>query len=61
MKTITTSEKRPHITVLINTYNYGQFIEEAVDSVLAQDYPMDKVEILVVDSDARGLKNFGAA
>ena len=49
METITTSEKRPHITVLITTYNYGQFIEEAVDSVLAQDYPMGKVQILVVD------------
>jgi hypothetical protein len=49
METITTREKRPHITVLITTYNYGQFIEEAVDSVLAQDYPIDKVEILVID------------
>jgi hypothetical protein len=29
----------PLITVLIDTYNYGQFIEEAVDSVLAQDFP----------------------
>lgn len=49
METINTSGKRPYITVLITAYNYGQFIEEAVDSVLAQDYPMVNVEILVID------------
>jgi glycosyltransferase involved in cell wall biosynthesis len=40
---------RPLITVLIDTYNYGRFIEEAIDSVLAQDFPLEQVEILVVD------------
>ena len=39
----------PHVTVLIDTYNYGRFIEEAVESVLSQDFPMDQLEILVVD------------
>lgn len=39
----------PLITVLITTYNYGQFLEQAIDSVLAQDFPLDKVQILVVD------------
>jgi glycosyltransferase involved in cell wall biosynthesis len=39
----------PRVTVLIDTYNYGRFIEEAIDSVLAQDFPMDQVQILVVD------------
>ena len=39
----------PLITVLITTHNYGHFIEEAVDSVLAQDFPPDQFEILVVD------------
>src|ERR1700730_7301864 len=37
------------ITVLIIAYNYGRFIEEAIDSVLAQDFPDDQVEIIVVD------------
>lgn len=37
------------ITVLITTYNYGRFIEEAIDSVMSQDFPLDKVQILVVD------------
>jgi len=36
-------------TVLVDTYNYGHFIEEAIDSVLAQDFPPEQMEILVVD------------
>jgi len=39
----------PVITVLIIAYNYGRFVEEAIDSVLAQDFPLDNVEIIVVD------------
>jgi len=37
------------VTVLIDTYNYSRFIEEAIDSVLAQDFPPEQMEILVVD------------
>jgi glycosyltransferase involved in cell wall biosynthesis len=37
------------VTALIDTYNYGHFIEQAIDSVLAQDYPREHIEILVVD------------
>jgi len=37
------------VTVLVDTYNYGHFIEEALDSVLAQDFPPEQMEILVVD------------
>src|SRR5215831_667914 len=39
----------PLISVLITTHNYGRFIEEAIESVLSQDFPSDQVEILVVD------------
>jgi glycosyltransferase involved in cell wall biosynthesis len=39
----------PLITVLIDTYNYGHFIGEAIESVLAQDFPAEQMEILVVD------------
>jgi glycosyltransferase involved in cell wall biosynthesis len=42
-------EKSPLLTVLITTYNYGRFIEESVDSVLSQDFPLDKIEVVVVD------------
>jgi glycosyltransferase involved in cell wall biosynthesis len=40
---------KPLVTALIDTYNYGHFVEEAIESVLAQDYPGDRVEVLVVD------------
>ena len=39
----------PQITVLITTYNYGKFVEQAIDSVLAQDFAQERVEIVVVD------------
>jgi glycosyltransferase involved in cell wall biosynthesis len=41
--------KVPFFTVLIDTYNYGQFIEEAVQSALTQKFPAEEREILVVD------------
>ena len=41
--------KAPFFTVLIDAYNYGQFIEEAVSSALAQNFPPEEREILVVD------------
>lgn len=41
--------KRPLVSVIINTYNYGRFIEEAVDSVLNQTFPQENMEIIVVD------------
>ena len=44
---------RPLVTVLIDTYNYGQYIEEAAGSVLAQDFPAEQREILVVDDGSR--------
>ncbi len=39
----------PLFTVLIDTYNYGHFIEQAIQSVLSQDFPADRLEVLVVD------------
>jgi glycosyltransferase involved in cell wall biosynthesis len=39
----------PFVSVLIDTYNHERFIEEAVSSVLAQDFPAATREILVVD------------
>ena len=56
----------PLVTVLIDTYNYGQFIEEAVESVLAQEFPREQREILVVDDGSTDdtterLKKYGDA
>ncbi len=39
----------PLVTALIDTFNYGHFVEEAIESVLAQDYPSSSVEVLVID------------
>ncbi len=41
--------KAPYFTVLIDAYNYGEYIEEAVSSALSQDFPSEEREILVVD------------
>jgi len=39
----------PFVSVLIDTYNHERFIEEAIISVLEQDFPSSEREILVVD------------
>ncbi len=52
------------VTVLIDTYNYGHYVEEAVESVLGQDFPRERFEVLVVDdgstdNTAERLKKYG--
>ena len=54
------------VSVLITAYNYGRFIEESIDSVLAQDFPRDQVEILIVDDGstddtAERVKKYGSS
>jgi glycosyltransferase involved in cell wall biosynthesis len=39
----------PYVTVLITTFNRAQLLRKALDSALAQDYPAQRREILVVD------------
>lgn len=39
----------PFVSVIIDTYNYGRFLQEAIESVLEQDFPAECREILVVD------------
>ena len=39
----------PAVTALIDTYNHERFIEEAIVSVLEQDFAASDMEILVVD------------
>lgn len=40
---------RPVFSVVIDNYNYGRFIGQAIDSILAQDVPAAAVETIVVD------------
>ncbi len=40
---------RPFVSVLIDTYNHEKFIEQAIASVLEQDFAVEDCEILVVD------------
>src|SRR4051812_21194171 len=40
---------KPLVSVLIDTYNHERFIEQAIVSVLEQDFPRDDREIIVVD------------
>ena len=41
--------KTPLISVLIDTYNQERYIEQAIVSVLDEDFPAEEMEILVVD------------
>jgi hypothetical protein len=36
-------------SVVVNNYNYGRFLQRALDSALEQDYPAELVEVVVVD------------
>ena len=56
----------PLFSVLIDTFNYGKYIEEAVCSVLQQDFPAAQREILVIDDGStddteKRLERFGDA
>ncbi|MGH7836756.1 MAG: glycosyltransferase family 2 protein, partial [Candidatus Binataceae bacterium] len=40
---------QPIISVVVDTYNQERYIEQAIVSVLEQDFPAADMEILVVD------------
>ena len=55
----------PEVSVVIGTYNYGHFIEQAIESVLAQDFSADRMEVLVIDDGstddtAERVKKYGS-
>ncbi len=42
-------ENKPFVSVIVPCRNESKFIEKCLDSIIAQDYPKDKLEILVMD------------
>src|SRR5208283_2122165 len=44
---------RPYVSVLVDTYNHERFIEQAIASVLEQDFPAADREIIVVDDGSQ--------
>ena len=64
MRKAPSSSPLPVVSAIINTYNYGHFVEEAVESVLAQEYPAELLDVIVVDDGsaddtAERMKRFG--
>jgi hyaluronan synthase len=43
----------PSLTVIIPAYNEGPMVKKAIYSVLAADYPLEKLEVLVIDDGSR--------
>jgi glycosyltransferase involved in cell wall biosynthesis len=39
----------PVVSIVMATYNFERFVARAIESVLAQDYPADALELIVVD------------
>jgi hyaluronan synthase len=44
-----THDDAPSLTVIIPAYNEGAMVEKAIYSVLAADYPHDRLEVYVID------------
>ncbi|ERH11461.1 MAG: glycosyltransferases involved in cell wall biogenesis [halophilic archaeon J07HB67] len=43
-------DTRPSVSVVLPTYDESEIVESKLRSICAWDYPMDRVEVVVVDS-----------
>jgi glycosyltransferase involved in cell wall biosynthesis len=43
---------KPDVSIIIPCYNEEEYISSCLDSVLSQDYPKDKMEVLVIDGNS---------
>ena len=43
---------QPHLSVVVPVYNSQALVERCIQGLLAQDYPAEHVEILLVDNDS---------
>lgn len=42
-------QERPVVTVVTAVYNTGRYVVQGLDSLLAQDYPVDRIQHILVD------------
>jgi len=46
-------DEAPFISVIIPAYNEGEMVRKTIDSVIADNYPHDKLEIFVIDDGSK--------
>jgi GT2 family glycosyltransferase len=46
---VITPDTRPHVTVVMPIRNEGPFIARSLQSIFSQDYPADRLDILIAD------------
>ena len=46
---MTSNEGKYQLSIIIPVRNEGRFLGQTLDQVYLQDYPMDAVEVVVVD------------
>ena len=42
-------EALPHCTVIVPAFNEGSFVYKTLESILASDYPMEKLQVIAID------------
>ena len=53
VKTIENDDLLPTCTVIVPAYNEGPYVERTIKSLLASDYPADKLEIIAVNDGSK--------
>ena len=43
----------PLVSIVLTLFNSGKTVEAVLSSILAQDFPLDKVELIIVDGGSR--------
>jgi glycosyltransferase involved in cell wall biosynthesis len=49
MNNLVASLPTPSVAVLVSTFNEERYLERCLESLLAQDYPRDRMRVLVID------------
>jgi glycosyltransferase involved in cell wall biosynthesis len=46
-------ESLPSVSVLVASYNYAHYVGQALDSIIAQDYPFELFDVIVVNDGSK--------